>query len=125
VAGAIIAFIVDVLIFFLATATFGHDLLVQVGPDPPALTSLNVVMIAVVVALAAAGASLLVWLLGHLASRPFLIFWIVAGIFFLLSLVPAMATPGPGETRATLFLLHLATALSLTGALTLLAGESD
>jgi hypothetical protein len=82
-------------------------------------------MIAGVVALAAAGAGLLLWLLGRRAPRPFLIFWIVAGIFFLLSLVPAMATPGPGETRATLFLLHLVTALSLTGALTLLSGEPD
>ena len=125
VAGAIAAFIVDALIFFIATAAFGHDLRVQVGSDPAALTSLNVGLIAIVVALAAVGASLLLWLLGRLASRPFLVFWIVAGAFFLLSLIPALATPGPGETRATLFLLHLVTALSLTGALTLLAGERD
>lgn len=59
VAGAIAAFIVEALIFFIATAAFGHDLLVQVGPDLTSLTSLNIVMIAVVVALAAAGASLL------------------------------------------------------------------
>ncbi len=125
VVGALISIIVSALILFITTATFKHDLIVPNGPDPTVTMPLTVGPIVVIIALAALGASLLLWLLGRFARRPFLIFWIMAGVLFLLSLVPVFTTPGPAETHVALLLMHLVTALSLTGALTLLASEAD
>jgi Family of unknown function (DUF6069) len=114
--GGVVGAIANVIVFFIAQA-LGVVWEVVMGPagSPLAALPIAAVVIASIVPALAAGA--LLALLARFTKRPLLIFWIIAGVFLLLSMFPIFTMPVAGGVQAGLAVMHIIAGAAITWAL--------
>ena len=108
---ALIAAIVNVVIYFIGNSLVQPLQVVMGGATAPVQLPLFAVVIFSVVPLL--GAMVLLWLLGRFTARPFTIFTLIAVIFLLISFIPDLTMAGVSDlNKAILVLMHTVAGLT-------------
>ncbi len=114
----LVAATANVIVYFIATSLFNLPLMMPLnGPASP-LEPLPAVAVAMASFVPALGAALLLWVLGKFTRRAVLIFWIVSGLFLLLSFGGPLSLPVDSATQLVLSLMHVVAGVAIVGVLT-------
>jgi hypothetical protein len=112
----IVATIADLIVYFLVPAL--SNIVLEVPLRGSALQPLPVMMVILACVVSALGGGLLLATLNRFTSRPIMLFRMVAGVVWLLSLVPLFGLPVPAGVAITLASMHTLTAAIITYILT-------
>src|SRR5690606_24456938 len=104
----IVATIADLIVYFLVPAL--SNIVLEVPLRGSALQPLPVMMVILACVVSALGGGLLLATLNRFTSRPIMLFRMVAGVVWLLSLVPLFGLPVPAGVAITLASMHTLTA---------------
>ncbi len=116
---AISAAVVNV-IFFLVTKGLGVPYIMPLqGPDA-ALEALPAMMVAIASIIPAIGATILLVILGKFLANPIRIFWIISGVFLVISFAGPLTEPATVavSTKIALNIIHVIAGVAIVGVLT-------
>jgi magnesium-transporting ATPase (P-type) len=116
----VVAAVLNIIVMFIANAT---GVVLEVDNPQMGTMVVDAAPIAIFSFVPALGAGLLLWLLDRFTARPFTIFWIISGVFLLLSLIPDFTTPMAPGAPFWLALMHFVAAAPIVGLLSTLGRE--
>ena len=121
-AGASIA---NLVFFWVTKSLFGIPYVIPMGGPSGPLTAMPAALIIVFNVVPAVGATILLAILGKVASRPIRVFWIISVAVFVLSFVLPIGLPSSvaTSTRIGLPLMHFIAAAVIVGVLTTLGRQ--
>jgi hypothetical protein len=104
--GGVIGAVANVIVFFIAQALGVAFNIPMGGPSAP-LQALPVPAVVILTIVPAIGAGLLLAVLARFTKQPLTIFYIIAGVFLLISFFPTFSLPVPGNVQISLALMHI------------------
>ncbi|NJM06348.1 hypothetical protein HC891_09380 [Candidatus Gracilibacteria bacterium] len=113
----VVGAILNIIVMFIANAT---GVVFEVQNPQMGTMVVDALPIALFSIVPAIGAGVLLWLLDRFTARPFTIFWIISGVFLLLSLIPDFLTPMAPGAGFWLGLMHFVAAGVIVGLLSTL-----
>ncbi len=104
--GGVIGAVGNVLVFFIAQALGVVFNIPMGGPTAP-LQALPVPAVVIFTIVPAIGAGLLFAVLARFTKQPLTIFYIIAGVFLLISFFPTFSIPVPSGVQISLAIMHV------------------
>ncbi len=112
VVGGVIAVVGNLIIFFIAQALGVVFEIPMGGPSAP-ISAIPVPVVAMFSFIPALGAGLLLAALVRFTKRPLQIFWVIAGIFLLVSFIPTFTLPVAMSIQLSLALMHIMAGIAI------------
>lgn len=123
-AAGVVAFISNLIVFFVAQNILGLSLMIPPPSDNTVLEPLSVGLLFVTNIVPAIGATILLAILARFVARPFRVFQIIAAVFLLVSFGGPISLPVETSTIVVLSVMHVVAAVAIVGVLTRLARQN-
>ena len=119
------ASIANLIFFWVTKSVFGIPYIIPMGGPGGPLTAMPAALIIVFSAVPAVGATILLAILGKVASRPIRVFWIISIAVFVISFLLPIGLPSSvaTSTRISLALMHVIAGAVIVGVLTTLGRQ--